>query len=574
MADRPATETADLSDRDGTGKVVARAHAGWVGLAQRVQRLVWTASGDQNDDRPEESLPQAPLGGWTALTETAASRIEYQHRWPTARRLTDAARGLIIRCRAACRRVADRDGRAQLLAAVGEAWRHALHTFHLPAMTGHAAPHRTPPLPDPDPLARTGHSAVDLDPDQIRIRVEAIFALLPPKGDPTLPANLPALGRLLADHPPTVDFEASDLLYDCFSRGTRHSPSRALMAVARNLTRAFGQAGRLPMASAKAWTMLDPVLFADELAAQLAAISNFVLRWQAEEKTFLILEFGEVELIEYLFENLHPRRHAPLLIKVMNFKVLSLRRMGLLRRIPARLRRHLHQNFAADPAAARAYVHDTLALLEVMARPENFPPVIDAARIVRAEVEKIAAQLSAATPQPAMLAAPQTGADKPAAATTTPSLDQIMRSLGGPPPVAMPAAIEPPPPRPAAPPPRRRFTKKQKTEAVMRVLHGEEREWVAISMGITPELLSRWQNTFLDGGAAALAPPKGKDREPSIDELKDKLHALIETVQVLSTQISGSGSPPNLALPAAGRKGNRKGDKPPLALPPPPGDGN
>ena len=167
------------------------------------------------------------------------------------------------------------------------------------------------------------------------------------------------------------------------------------------------------------------------------------------------------------------------------------------------------------------------------------------------------------------------GAPAPASATgPTPPLHPVMRGLGSPDPTPPPAAqalatIAPPRQMtPPSPPPRRRFTRKQKTEAVMRLLQGEDRDWVAISLGISPALLGRWQDAFLDGGSAALAQPaKARDAgESSVEDLKDKLHALIKTVEHLSSQMAQT--PAALALPPP-ETPREKAARPALALPPP-----
>ncbi|MDO8608375.1 MAG: helix-turn-helix domain-containing protein [Phaeospirillum sp.] len=504
------------------------------------------AAKNQDDARREAPQPQSPAA-WTAIAETADENRAKPSGPLRLRQMAERLRSLGRRIAAGS--WADRLG---LWRAVLD---QAAKTLHFPEVTAQAPMQALPQATPPPP-------AEPLDPAHVRAKVESIMARLPPRGDPTIPANLQSLGRLLTDCPPTDDFNATDMLHDCFPRGTRNSDSRVLMAIARNLTRAFGRSGRLPLTSGKAWTMIDPELFSEELAAQLAAICSFVLNWQATEKDFLILEFAEVELIEYLFENLHPRRHAGLMIKVMDFKVLSLRRMGLLRRIPARIRRRIHNAHGANPAGLRDYVDDTIALLDYFARPESFSAVAAAARTARAELEKIATHLAGAAP--------------PEALSATAPLHPVMRGLGTPQPSQpLPsrsvATAEPAPPRQMTPPEaptRRRFTKKQKTEAVMRLLQGEERDWVAISMGVGPALLTRWQDAFLNGGSAALAPTaKARDsREPSVDDLKDKLHALIRTVEQLSNQMSQT--PATLALPAPPPEA-KKPAKAALALPPP-----
>jgi hypothetical protein len=209
------------------------------------------------------------------------------------------------------------------------------------------------------------------------------------RGDPALPQRLDALASLLADPPPPSDFVALDALYACWSKNTHDSPSRALLATAQNLSRNFGLPGKLPMASSKAWRMLSPVMFETELAQRLTDIGTFIANWQKTQRTFLILEFGEIELIEYLFEALHPGYHADLLAGVMNFKVLSNRRMGLLRRIPNRLKKQITPMLPDNKEAALILLAHAKALLERIADPSGFAPIVDTAGKMQEEIQKM-----------------------------------------------------------------------------------------------------------------------------------------------------------------------------------------
>lgn len=560
MAGDPKSVTA--SDEAGAGEDRPP-----MGLARRLQPLGGqpVPTDDEDADGARTDSVAVVNGGWTRLAE--------RHAQPTSAGLSWLRRhlpGTVTTVLAACfARLGHAEGRSRLWSDLTARLRQAVDAFRHPAMTAIAQTggddsrstretrsiDDTPPEPD--------------DPAYVRAKVEALLRVLPAKGEDSVPTNLTALGRLLAETLPSDDFTAVDLLHDCFPRGTRNSHSRVLLAVARNLSRPFGHDGRLPMASAKAWTMLDPILFADELAYQMDAIVKFVLNWQSGRKDFLILEFAEVELIEYLFEHLHPRRHGGLLAKVMEFKVLSLRRMGLLRRLPSRIRHRVQKGFASDPDGAMTYVEDTLELLEHLAKPHNFSPVVEAARVAHQDVSKIAEHLAKA--RHLATCSPEEAGPVAATGGAIPSLDQIMRGLGPAGPAPLPgAAAGPVPPRPQAPPAvpqRRRFTRKQKTEAVLRVFHGEDREWVALSVGISPETLLRWQEAFLAGGAAALAPAKGEAAktsrargkgkalalpEPSIHDLKTQLASLIRTVEQLSTQIQAAPTAETkpLALPA------------------------
>jgi hypothetical protein len=278
-----------------------------------------------------------------------------------------------------------------------------------------AAPAQPEPVPDE---GRPRDEAAAQPPEiaaALAQRVEAIVAefqpdddaLTPPKGDPVLPGNLDALAVLLADPPPEDDFAALDALYACWPRATQDSESRALLAVAQNLTRNFGLPGKLPMASARAWRMLSPKLFEAELARSLAAIDTFIGEWQSTQRTFLILEFGEVELIEYLFEALHPGYHADLLARVMNFKVLSNRRLGLLRRIPTRMKKQVTDMLPAGKEQALVELAHAKALLEQLST-NGFTPIANTATKALEEIDKLMrAAANAGAPQ--LPAAPPSG---------------------------------------------------------------------------------------------------------------------------------------------------------------------
>lgn len=238
------------------------------------------------------------------------------------------------------------------------------------------------------------------DPADVQAVIAAIISERAPasmsKGSDQLPERLDALAALLADPPPAGDFHTLDLLYTCWPKTTIRSNSRALLAVAYNLSCMFGLPGKLPMAASKAWRMLDPDLYEGDLAVALKDIAAFIFGWQREQKTFLILEFGEVELIEYLFEALHPGRHQSELETVMNFKVLSNRRMGLLRRIPGRARKLVQPLLPERRDEALVLLAHFKALLDRLAQPPGFPPILDTAAKMAEEVEKLMKQTAAA----------------------------------------------------------------------------------------------------------------------------------------------------------------------------------
>lgn len=278
------------------------------------------------------------------------------------------------------------------------------------------APQAEPPPPQETTEPTETEQAQDtapaspLDTAQWIALVDAVIAAhaapgTPPtiKGDTALPDDLDALARLLADPPPSNDFAALDALYTCWPKHTTDSSSRALLAVAQALSRQFGLPGKLPMAMAKAWRMLSPSVFEAELAQRLADVGTFIADWQKTQRTFLILEFGEIELIEYLFEALHPGYHADILAGVMNFKVLSNRRMGLLRRIPMRIKKQIAPLLPANKERALTELVHVRALLQRVATETGFAPIAEAANKAQEEVEKMmkaVANIGAPPPPP------------------------------------------------------------------------------------------------------------------------------------------------------------------------------
>jgi len=210
-------------------------------------------------------------------------------------------------------------------------------------------------------------------------------------GTPTLPERLDALGALLAG--PDNDFLAQDLLRACWpQRGS--VTARAALAVARTLSRGFGRSGRLPLASAQAWRLLDPVLFSDALSAQLSEIADHILNDHRPNAPTIALEHGETELIEYLFESLEPGESPDLLASVMTFKGLSGRRFGLVRRIPTRARQRIAALDPAERGAALPGLFQSRALLLRLSDRGSFPPLTEAALRALADIETLIEQVA------------------------------------------------------------------------------------------------------------------------------------------------------------------------------------
>jgi len=295
-----------------------------------------------------------------------------------------------------------------------------------------------PHVPPPSAPALPG-----MPTDQALVLIEQAMAEIPAKGDAALPDDVATLALLLSPAPPGTDFQTADLVRNCFAAPAMDaSTSRALLAVALRLARGFGTQDRLPLATIRAWRMLDPEMFEAEMAAQLAAISLFIAQWQETQQTFLCLEFAEVELIEFLFESLPPARHGDGLCDILNFKVLSNRRQGILRRIPHRLRKSV-QNCGGRGAEAIAAVEATRTLLDRIAASHAYPPIVEAANAALDEVKKIAETLQ---PPPAAPAE----AEPPLARIAPVKRPATAAEIA-----AMIAAA--PGPRPPAPPPARQI---------------------------------------------------------------------------------------------------------------------
>jgi hypothetical protein len=73
---------------------------------------------------------------------------------------------------------------------------------------------------------------------------------------------------------------------------------------------------------------------------------------------------------------------------------------------------------------------------------------------------------------------------------------------------------------------RGRFSARRKTEAVLRLLRGEDLETLSRELGVTAAALSGWRDSFLDGGTAALKSRPADDRDEEIARLRSKVGQL------------------------------------------------
>jgi transposase-like protein len=75
-------------------------------------------------------------------------------------------------------------------------------------------------------------------------------------------------------------------------------------------------------------------------------------------------------------------------------------------------------------------------------------------------------------------------------------------------------------------PDRGRFSAKRKTEAVLRLLRGEDLDTLSRELGVTAATLSSWREGFLDGGTAAMESRPTDDRDEVIARLQAKVGQL------------------------------------------------
>src|ERR1700712_3085154 len=73
---------------------------------------------------------------------------------------------------------------------------------------------------------------------------------------------------------------------------------------------------------------------------------------------------------------------------------------------------------------------------------------------------------------------------------------------------------------------RGRFSARRKTEAVLRLLRGEDLDTLSRELGVVAATLSAWRDAFLDGGTAAMKCRPADDRDEEIARLRSKVGQL------------------------------------------------
>ena len=80
---------------------------------------------------------------------------------------------------------------------------------------------------------------------------------------------------------------------------------------------------------------------------------------------------------------------------------------------------------------------------------------------------------------------------------------------------------------------RGRFSARRKTEAVLRLLRGEDLDTLSRELGVVAATLPSWRQAFLDGGTAAMKSRPTDDRDEVIARLQAKVGQLTMDVELL-----------------------------------------
>src|SRR3954454_3708802 len=83
---------------------------------------------------------------------------------------------------------------------------------------------------------------------------------------------------------------------------------------------------------------------------------------------------------------------------------------------------------------------------------------------------------------------------------------------------------------------RGRFSARRKTEAVLRLLRGEDLDALSRELGVIAATLAGWRESFLDGGTAALKSRPADDRDEEIARLRSKVGQLTMDNELLDTK--------------------------------------
>jgi len=84
---------------------------------------------------------------------------------------------------------------------------------------------------------------------------------------------------------------------------------------------------------------------------------------------------------------------------------------------------------------------------------------------------------------------------------------------------------------------RGRFSAPRKTQAVLRLLKGEDLEALSRELKVTAATLSQWREAFLAAGQASLKSRPADERDEQIHRLKAKVGEMTMEVELLNEKI-------------------------------------
>ena len=101
--------------------------------------------------------------------------------------------------------------------------------------------------------------------------------------------------------------------------------------------------------------------------------------------------------------------------------------------------------------------------------------------------------------------------------------------------------------------PKGRFSARQKTEAVLRLLQGEDLEILSRQLGVTAATLAGWRDSFLAAGEASLKSRQPDHRDEEVQRLKAKLGEVLMDSELLAQEVERLKG----GLPLAARRRKR-----------------
>ena len=80
---------------------------------------------------------------------------------------------------------------------------------------------------------------------------------------------------------------------------------------------------------------------------------------------------------------------------------------------------------------------------------------------------------------------------------------------------------------------RGRWSSRRKTEAVLRVLRGEDLDALSRELGVTAGTIAQWRDQFLAGGQAAVKSRPADERDDEVGRLRAKIGELTMANELL-----------------------------------------